>query len=381
MNKKLVAAALGLAFAAPVFADDSNVTVYGRVHQAWEHNTTRSTNVPEVGNTTNIANYSSRLGVRGQEDLGGGLKAIFAYEFGVVTDAVAGQTSATAAGASTSPSVSTRHAYVGMKGAFGTLVVGSQDGGNDSQAPLYNQASNYLLNVNNNAGQLAVVGGNVAQGTGVVTGFQDAAIKRVQRVGNAVGYATNVAGVSITSRLALTGADAGAGNTGPSVETASREVSVAADYTLGALTFGAGYSRNDGTNSDAALKLAGGVKSQSQIGAKYDFGVAQVAGLIGRNTYYGNRDSGTEYAVSGLIPLAPNYGLQALYARADNASAFNTGNANDFQDTQYQLSAYYDFSKRTRTYVGYNRIKNEATTAANVERKDSSLVLGLRHNF
>ncbi len=389
MNKKLVAAALGLAFAAPVFADSSNVTLYGRIHQAVEHNTrdVENANPSSAGNGTNIADYSSRLGVRGVEDLGGGLSAIFAYEFGVDTDNVASG-AANAAGP-----LSTRHAYLGVKSSFGTVVVGSQDGGNDSQAPLYNQASAYTFNVNNNAGQLTVVNGN------------DAVINRVQRVSNSIGYANTIAGVKISARHALGGADAGAGQTA-SAENNVRETSVAADYTIGALTFGGGYTRVEAT--DALTKanpvaVAGALlgsdlnlKSQIQFGAKYNFGAFQLAGLMGQSKYYGTRDSDTDIAISGLLPLNANSGLQAMYAQADSGRTTTTalvapalfpvqgGAATaETENTQVQLSYYYDFSKRTRSYVGFNRTTRETNGGGAVvtETDDDSFVVGLRHNF
>jgi len=375
MNKKLVAAALGLAFAAPVFADSSNVTLYGRIHQAVEHNT-RDVNgaVPaSAGNGTNIADYSSRLGVRGVEDLGGGLSAIFAYEFGVDTDGL------TAAVGNPSP-MSTRHAYLGMKGSFGTVVLGSQDGGNDSQAPLYNQASAYMFNVNNNAGQLTVVNG------------ADAVIQRVQRVGNSIGYANTVAGVKVSARHALGGADAPSGTTA-STENNVRETSIAADYTIGALTIGGGYTRVDANtvltnaNLPAFPGALANLKSQAQFGAKYNFGAFQLAGLIGQSKYYGARNSDSEIAVSGLLPLNANSGVQALYAQAEAGRSVDAvlgtqGGAQETDNTQLQLSYYYDFSKRTRSYVGFNRTNREAFVAgANVEADDDSFVVGLRHNF
>lgn len=370
MNKKLVAAALGLAFAAPVFADDSDVTLYGRIHQAVEHNTSTVKNASpaSAGNGTNIADVSSRLGVRGKEDLGGGLSAIFAYEFGVDTDAV--NTGAT--------NMSTRHAYAGLKGGFGTLVVGSQDGGNDSQAPLYNQASAYSLNVNNNGGQLTVVQGG------------DAVISRSQRVGNAFGYATTVAGVKISARHALAGTDASSGTTA-STENNQRQTSIAADYTIGNLTLGGGYERRDGNNAyentQNALATTGDVKSQLQFGAKYQFSFMTVAGLIAQQKYYGQRDSDTQYSISGLVPLSSSMGLQALYAMSENGHfTGTTQGANTTAETdnkQFQVSAYYDLSKRTRSYVGYNRTTVESNGAGTTitKTRDDSIVLGLRHNF
>jgi predicted porin len=322
-----------------------------------------------AGNGTNIADVASRLGVRGKEDLGGGLSAIFAYEFGVDTDAV--NTGAT--------NMSTRHAYAGLKGGFGTLVIGSQDGGNDSQAPLYNQASAYALNVNNNGGQLTVVNGG------------DAVISRQQRVGNSIGYATTVAGVKISARHALTGTDAASGSTA-SQENKQRQTSIAADYTLGNLTFGGGYERRDGDNlyenTQNALATTGDVKSQWQLGAKYQFSFMTVAGLVAQQKYFGQRDSDTQYSISGLVPINASMGVQAFYAMSENGHF--TGTTQGAKDTtaetdnkQFQVSAYYDLSKRTRSYVGFNRTTVESNGAGTTitKTRDDSIVLGLRHNF
>ncbi len=98
MNKKLVAAALGLAFAAPVFADSSNVTLYGRVHQVLDQQSTDT-----AGGNFALEDASSRFGITGREDLGGGLSLVFGYEFSVNADANAG--------------VGGRHSYIGMKAA------------------------------------------------------------------------------------------------------------------------------------------------------------------------------------------------------------------------------------------------------------------------
>ncbi|MDX1667935.1 MAG: porin, partial [Limnobacter sp.] len=122
MNKKLLAAALGVAFAAPVFADSTNLTLYGRVHTSVETSSTDSTSAVaagqfERGGSYNIDGNSSRLGVKGSEDLGGGLSLVFAYEFSVNSDTGGGINAG-------------RHAYVGFKGSYGTVVVGQTDGGN-----------------------------------------------------------------------------------------------------------------------------------------------------------------------------------------------------------------------------------------------------------
>ena len=367
MNKKLVAAALGLAFAAPVFADSSNVTLYGRVHQALNHNSTDTAGAETGGNFT-IQDVSSRLGVRGTEDLGGGLSAIFAYEFGVNTDEV-----------SAAP-MSTRHAYLGLKGSYGLFVIGSQDGGNDSQAPLYNQAS-LIGSVSNNGGPLTTVGG------GTLGGAQ--AISRTQRVGNSIGYASTIAGVKINARHALRGNNDAGNNTAAfnnnatttpiagEKENGSRETEVAATYKVGALTVGGGFQLFDQQAQDPTV--AGKAERIVQGVASYNFGSFTLGGLVAQTKLYGTaangEDSNTDVAVSGTFPLSANSGVFGMYADSERN---NIAAPTDL--TQLRVAYYYDFSKRTRTYVGFNRLNTEVK-ATKVDTDSDNFTIGLRHNF
>ncbi|MBU0784650.1 MAG: porin [Gammaproteobacteria bacterium] len=366
MNKKLVAAALGLAFAAPVFADSSNVTLYGRVHQTLDHQSTEAAGVDAGGNFV-VEDASSRFGIKGQEDLGGGLSAIFAYEFGVDSDNVASG-SAGAAGP-----LSTRHAYLGLKGAYGLFVIGSQDGGNDSQAPLYNQAS-LIGSVSNNGGPLTTVGSTNA-GTGQ-------AITREQRVGNSFGYAATFAGVQVNARHALSnGTDNAANNVGAAnKENDTRSTEIAATYKVGALTVGGGLQSIDSQErTQNTLNATSGVEQVIQGVATYNFGTFSVGGLVAqKNLYAANangEDSNTEYALSATLPLSANSGVFGMYADAERNDLVA---ASDI--TQVQIAYYYDLSKRTRTYVGYNRLNTEVK-ASGAETDQDNFTIGLRHNF
>jgi predicted porin len=370
MNKKLVAAALGLAFAAPVFADASNVTLYGRVHQAFDHQSTETGAVETGGNFT-IRDVASRLGVKGEEDLGGGLSAVFAYEFGVDSDAV--NTGAT--------NMSTRHAYLGLKGGFGTLVIGSQDGGNLSQAPVYNQAS-MIGSVSNNGGPLQTVdGGTLSNAT---------AIARTQRVGNSLGYQTKVAGIDINARHALRGNDNANNNTGAVTnnvvgspiagekENGSRETEVTATYKLGALTVGGGLQLFDQQGQDPTV--AAKAERIVQGVATYKFGAFTLGGLLAQTKLYANnaanaQDDNTEFALSGTYALTSNSGVFGMYADSERNNL-----AAPTDVTQTQIAYYYDFSKRTRTYVGYNRL-NTQVKATGVDTDADNFTIGLRHNF
>lgn len=365
MNKKLVAAALGLVFAAPVFADASNVTLYGRVHTVLDHQSTEAGGADQGGNFTQ-ENVASRLGVRGQEDLGGGLSVIFAYEFGVASD-----TGGFGAG---------RHAYVGLKSDWGTFTAGQLDGGNDGVAPMYDQASK-IGSVSNNGGPLTTVGGNNVSGT-APGAFQTTAIDRTQRTGNSFGYKHTIGGVALAARHSMGGGvDNQNGNTAlTDKENDVRLSEITADYKIGGLSIGAGFENADAQErTQNALNVTNLIENRVQAVAAYNFGSFSLAGLVAQSSLFaaipGGDDSNTEFAVSGTVPLAPNSGIFALYADAERNDLAAPADV-----TQAQIAYYYDFSKRTRTYVGFNRTDNEVK-ATGAETTQDNFTIGLRHNF
>jgi predicted porin len=360
MNKKLVAAALGLAFAAPVFADSSNVTLYGRVHQALDHASIDDDGDKTGGNFA-LEDVSSRFGIKGQEDLGGGLSLVFGYEFSVAADSNTG--------------VGGRHSYLGFKGAWGTFVAGKQDGGNETVAPLYSQAS-LTGGVSNQGGPLTTIGGGSAV-------FNDTvAIQRVQRLDNAFGYKTNIAGVQIEARHALTGGNNAHNNTATTQkENGTRQTEVAATYKLGALTIGGGLQAFDQQAEDPTV--ASSPERTVQGVAAYNFGAFTLAGLVAQTSLYGTNatngeDSNTEYLLSATFPLTANSGLFGSYSDSERNNQTDPAEVN-----QAQIAYYYDLSKRTRTYVGYNRAENEIVAGANSGEKfeQDNFTIGLRHNF
>src|SRR3954462_5450954 len=90
MQKKLMALAVAGALSAPVaaFAQASNVQIYGRANVGvdnYEAKGATAANADFKGRMR-VFDQGSRLGVRGTEDLGGGLKALFQIESGVNID-------------------------------------------------------------------------------------------------------------------------------------------------------------------------------------------------------------------------------------------------------------------------------------------------------
>src|SRR5688500_13544718 len=126
MNKNLIALALAGAFAAPIaMAQTANpATPYGRVHLTYEHIESKN----GLSKRTRMADQASFLGVRGTEDLGGGLKVFFQLETGFAPDQfpTVGPTFNTS-GAASGTGFANRNSGVGFQGGWGSLLMGRWD--------------------------------------------------------------------------------------------------------------------------------------------------------------------------------------------------------------------------------------------------------------
>ena len=115
MNKKLIALAVAGASLVPAaMAQTANpVTLYGRVTVTIESVEAKGGSSP-LPRRTRVEDQSSFLGVRGTEDLGGGLKAFFQLETAFRPD----QNNTTFA---------TRNSGVGLQGGWGSFLMGRWD--------------------------------------------------------------------------------------------------------------------------------------------------------------------------------------------------------------------------------------------------------------
>ncbi|MRX07414.1 porin [Pseudoduganella sp. FT25W] len=112
-NTPLTLAVLALCTAAGSAQAQSNVQVYGLLDVGME---TATNQTPTGGSMTRVISggmNTSRWGLRGSEDLGGGLKAVFNLEGGILMDTGAQD-----------GALFKRQANVGLEGAFGRVVVG-----------------------------------------------------------------------------------------------------------------------------------------------------------------------------------------------------------------------------------------------------------------
>jgi len=134
IKKTFLAIAIGSIVAAPAALAQSSVQIYGKlfpyvVNEQGSGATPVGTPVATfsarpggtnlVGDTTGLAAGNSRLGFRGKEDLGGGLKAIFQLEGVVAVD--------NGSGSGGGGFIFNRDTFVGLDGAFGTVKLGLVD--------------------------------------------------------------------------------------------------------------------------------------------------------------------------------------------------------------------------------------------------------------
>ena len=250
MKKQLIAAALATAFAAPVMAQQA--TVYGVIDQAY-----RVTNPDSGASSKGVVSGSfatSRIGIRGTEDLGGGLTASFTLEGGL--NAVNG-----AAGSGSN--LFSRESSFTLSGGFGAITMGRTDTSASEGMDTLAGIANF---------------GNFSFVSGVEYAWDRE---------NTIRYTSP----TISGVQAQIGRSA-ASSQGPETD------SVSLTYRQGALALGAGYDKADRNNYTA-------------VGARYDFGFAAVGAMAGR------RDAGNVetdvMALTTRIPLPSGFAAHGAY--------------------------------------------------------------------
>ncbi len=115
MQKKLIALAIAGLASTTAFAQ-SNVTVYGVMDASVDFTDSGDTAVLTSQRVTKVSSNQSRIGFKGSEDLGNGLKAIFQIETAINADGGA------------TASLNSRNTFVGLEGKnWGMVRVGQYD--------------------------------------------------------------------------------------------------------------------------------------------------------------------------------------------------------------------------------------------------------------
>jgi len=330
MKKSLIALAVAGAFAAPAFAATSNVDVYGVMNIAVE-------DTSAAGVELAVVDRQSRIGFKGSEDLGGGLKAIWQIESTISAGNTDGVGGGTLAG---------RNTFVGLAGDFGTFVMGRHDTpyklATSSLDPFADTIADYNGSSLSN-GQ----GGNGAVSLITGSGLHD------HRSNNAIAYISpTVGGFHVAAAVVAT--NVGNGAVSDAQNDTFDAYSLAAVYSNGPVFASLGYQNANvsATADNAAWKL----------GVGYNMGDAKV-GFI----YEDMEDTRSSWIINGVYNMGP-MALKAEYGRVDvDGSSANP--------TQWALGLDYSMSKRTTAYAVWTKWDNDAGT------DDTGYSLGIKHSF
>ncbi len=337
MNKKIMVIAVAAAIAAPMAAS-ADATVYGKVRQAIEGFDNGA------ADNIRIRDWNSRLGVKGSEDLGNGLKGIYKMEFAVNisgkgNNADSGGNEFAAGGVK--DFFGARNAYVGLAGDWGTFVIGRHD----TPLKISTGSLDYFADTagdNNNA-----YTENLAD----------------RRANGTIAYISpNMAGLTLAAALVP-----GENNNADGIADA---YSVAALYSnsgfFGSLAYEAGDKDID------ALGGAGDL-TQWRVGLGYNGGDWKVGGVY-ENMNLDNAAGGPDiidadkWEVSG----AYNFGNNTVKAKYFDVSD-DRNSAGDHDG--FAIGLDHNFSKRTQVYAQY--------VDSSFDNAEDTTVwgIGLNHNF
>jgi general bacterial porin, GBP family len=385
MKKTLIIAGVLGTFAASAQAQ-SSVTLYGTLDAGliYANNTAGHSNWQQGSGSVS----DTYFGLKGSEDLGGGLRALFKLESGFNLNN---------GRYSEANTMFSRQAYVGLQSdQFGTVLLGRQ----------YDSMVDYL-------GPLAEAGAGYGNNLAAHP-FDNDNLDNSFSVKNAVKYqSANYAGFKFGGLYGFSN-DAGQFSN-------NRAWSAGASYSNGPLNVAAAYLQNNNsrTNANANGAISAGQGSNTNLtadqqrtfgaGLNYTYGPAQL-GFVWTNTHYDNLiaasqggnafalPSGTNlhmnnFELNGRYSLTPALALDAAYTYTDG----RVNGANGSGDPKWHtvsLQADYSLSKRTDVYVegvyqhASGQLGNAGANVAMINTLSPSTTgnqvaatVGLRHRF
>jgi predicted porin len=380
MKKSLIVVAAAASFASVAHAQ-SSVTLYGLLDAGLTYTSNVAHNSKWAAGSGGI--NQSMFGLRGSEDLGGGLKAIFTLEsgFNINNGKFANNNG-----------MFNRQAFVGLSSSqFGTVTLGRQyDAAQDYLAPLTATGSwggTYFAHPFNND--------NLNTNGGL-------------SVNNSIKYSSaNYAGVTFGGTYGFSNQAGGFAN--------NRQYSLGAAYQWQGLHLGAAYAQqnnpaaNTSGASDGVLANTSGVltgdfrQRQFGAGASYGFGPAlvgvawtqsRVDNLVGAAP--GQRQGHTNnYEINGKYNVTPALGLGIAYTFTDARGYGINADGNDMKTRYHQIGAQADYSLSRRTDVYAQVVYQHAmgdggvasiysgdnTVPTSSSKNQTAATVGLRHRF
>lgn len=320
MKKSLLALAALTAFAGAASAQ-SSVTLFGIVDAAYAH---LSAGGRSASGVTNSGLNSSRLGFRGVEDLGGGMRAGFWIEGALSNDDgnAAGQTWQ-------------RRSTVSLIGNFGEIRLGRDYTPSFWNLTVYDPFGTNGVGTNMTIAML----GAVRLGTGAAAPTNTNAV----RANNTIGYFLpgGLGGFSGQVQIAF------GENTG-GVKT-NNYFGFRVGYAAGPVAVNYGYGNTKGVNGASGVKY-------NNLGASFDAGVVRPS-FLWANEKQGSGSKVTAWELGMTMPLGQAE-LRAAYSRY-NVTGPVVGTSTSSDDWNKIAIGYgYNLSKRTQMYGTYARVSN-----------------------
>ena len=348
MKKSLVALALAGAFVSA--AQAQSIEMYGIVDMGFVQEsggpTGPATTPPGAKGTVNKltsgAQSGTRLGFKGTEDLGGGMKALFVLETGIAADK----------GGFNQNNGFARQSFVGLQSDMGTVTMGRQ-------------YTPYFLTM--------LVGDPFA--AGMAGAAQNMLMPSSNiRMDNAVKYTSPVFS-GFSAEVAY-----GFGEQ-PDSNGKSRQLGAFLSYSAAPVNVRLGYLKK---NTDTALTTPETKDVTNLIlAANWDVKVAKLFAAVTNNdeaVYAPIRRKSQDYLIGAQVPFNKHTFIASyIYKDGDDSM---TGNAN-----QVALGYTYTMSKRTNLYAAWGRINNGTNSLLTVGNNseagygDKALNLGIRHIF
>lgn len=389
MQKKLIALAVAGLISAPAFAQ-SNVTVYGLVDVYYGSYDVDGKNRQSAIDSSGL--MGSRIGFRGTEDLGNGLKGLFTLEYQVAPDQNDGVGAKTTFGGS-----ATRQAFVGLESKdFGTVVAGR----------LQTAAFQFACAYTPTAGGIFETTGRVGAGITIGCGSPGRADNAVAYVAPTFGGLTLQVNHARLTEQAATGAPVYAGNEATLGDKKdSHATMLGANYVNGPLQVGAVYTKIKLGENTLVTNADNDGADEYGIGASYDFKVAKVFALYQRVKFDDNRavsaaapfpaynltdDADSKWQVGLTVPVSASGTVMASYAKSSINSVEVAGKDVDDNSKAWSLVYRHNLSKRTALYGGYSRVSNDDYAARGLAAADylpeyggkaSVVAIGALHSF
>jgi predicted porin len=350
MQKKIIALAIASALTAPALAF-ADATVYGQANL--------SVDMVKDGMASSATDYqlnsnTSRIGVKGSEDIGSGVSAIAQLEGTVAMDSASGVSL-----------TFDRDTFLGLSSATaGTLVLGQHD------TP-YKMATR---NLDMFADGIADNRGNQStsqtfSGTTMMGGGHDATL------GNVIAYISpSMSGFSVAA-AGVFGAESAAANT-----TKGSAYSLAGMYAQGPF-YGALAYQNVKQGDAGTGDLGGTVNDKGtafKVGGSYTVDAFAVNAVIERLTYTPAAGTGdltnTNYYLAGKFNISSTDDVKLAYTKRGSQSGL-TNDANE-------VTVGYDhsMSRNTTVYALYTKLTDN-TTVPTAAADPSAFSVGIRHSF